>query len=58
VGDQQPNPDSRWQWDDSQWRDSPTAPSSPEQVPDRDDAWPERLRRLLRWPHGDESGSA
>jgi hypothetical protein len=49
VSDQQPNPDTRWQWDDSLWGDTPAAPTSPEQVPDPDDECPGWLRRLLRW---------
>lgn len=45
------NNDTRWQWDDSQWGDSPTAPRTPEQVPDRDDrdGHTAAVRRLLRW---------
>lgn len=39
-----------WQWRDELWGDSPTAPASPEQVPEPDgDGWPGWLRRLMRW---------
>lgn len=50
MSDQQP---TDWQWCDDLWGDTPTAPSTPEQVPDPDDdrwaGWPSYLRRLMRW---------
>ncbi|WP_156409848.1 hypothetical protein [Nocardioides sp. Soil796] len=53
MSDQEPSPDNRWQWDDSQWSASTSAPASPEQVPDHHDrdGLTASLRRLLRWAH-------
>lgn len=38
-----------WQWDDSQWGQSPAAPTNPEQVPEDPDDTPGWLRRLMAW---------
>lgn len=52
MSDQQPSRDTRWQWDDSQWTGSPSAPASPQQVPEAGEArdgLSAAVRRLLRW---------
>lgn len=50
TSQQQPT-NNRWQWDDSQWSDTPAAPTSLGQVPEPDDGdeFSAAVRRLLRW---------